>query len=317
MPRKPPPEYLPVVATAPVTWSEELFADAGRGIRLCYQTVGEASDPPLVLISGVGSQMVNWPEGFCEGLARRGFRVIRFDNRDCGRSTSLDDLGVPSLTKAWNRELEDPPYLLSDMAADCAGLLDALGHEAAHVVGMSLGGFVAQTLAIEHPERVLSLASVMSSTGSGKVGQATPEAMEALLNKPPDDPDGYADALVSARKVIGSPGFEMDEELVRTLALRAYERGLNPDGTQRQLVASICSGSRSRRLGEITAPTLVLHGTADPLIDVSGGRATAEAIPGAELVLIDGWGHDLPPALWERIADEIASNAARAGGVER
>ncbi|HEX2129433.1 MAG TPA: alpha/beta hydrolase [Solirubrobacterales bacterium] len=297
---------------AVLTWSDELFADAGRGIELCYQTLGEESDPPLVLIAGIGSQMVSWPDGFCEALARRGFHVIRFDNRDCGRSTWLTELGVPSVSKAWQRELDDPPYLLSDMAADCAGLLDALGHEAAHVVGISLGGFVAQTLAIEHPDRVASLASVMSSTGSGRVGQATPAALEALMTRPASDLEGYVDGIVAARRVIGSSGFEMDEALVRELAARAHGRGLNPEGTQRQLVASICSGNRTERLVQISAPTVVLHGADDPLIDVSGGRATAEAIPGAELVVIDGWGHDLPGALWERIADAIAANGERA-----
>ena len=294
-----------------LTWSEERFADAGRGIELCYQTLGDERAEPALLIAGIGSQMVNWPEGFCEALARRGFHVIRFDNRDCGRSTWLGDAGVPSVQKAWAGELEDAPYLLSDMAGDAVGLLDALGHAAAHVVGISLGGFVAQTLAIEHPDRVRSLASVMSSTGSAQVGQPTPAALEALMTRAPDDASGYAEAIVAARRVIGSTGYEMDEALVRTLALRAHERGINPEGTQRQLVASICSGSRTHRLSEISAPTVVLHGAADPLIDVSGGRATAEAIPDAELVVLEGWGHDLPAALWGRLAEAIAANAAR------
>ena len=297
---------------AVLTWSDELFADAGRGIELCYQALGDEADPPLLLIAGIGSQMVSWPDGFCDVLARRGFRVIRFDNRDCGRSTWLAELGVPSVQAAWAGELADPPYLLSDMATDAASLLAALGYDDAAVVGISLGGFVAQTLAIEHPERVRSLASVMSSTGSGKVGQATPAALEALMTRPAQDARGYADGIVAARRVIGSPEFEMDEALVREIALHAHARGLNPEGTQRQLVASICSGSRAHRLPEIQAPTVVLHGAEDPLIGVSGGRATADAIPGSELIVIDGWGHDLPAALWERIAEAIASNASRA-----
>jgi pimeloyl-ACP methyl ester carboxylesterase len=293
-------------------WSEERFADVGRGIDLCYQTVGDLDDEPMLLIQGIGTQMIGWPDGFCELLAERGFFVIRFDNRDSGRSTWLPELGVPSVTKALNKQLSDPPYLFTDMADDCAGLLDALGVSAAHVVGASLGGFVAQTLAIEHPERVLSLASVMSSTGSSQVGQPTPAAMEALMTRPPDDRAGYVETIVAIRKVIGSTGFEQDEDWIRETAGRAYDRGVNPDGTQRQLVASICSGSRHDRLGEITAATVVLHGADDPLIDSSGGRATAEAIPGAELVLIDGWGHDLPPAVWERVVDAITENAKRA-----
>ncbi len=256
--------------------------------------------------------MIGWPDGFCELLVERGFFVIRFDNRDSGRSTWLPELGVPSVTKAWSEELSEPPYLFTDMAADGAGLLDALGIPAAHVVGASLGGFVAQTLAIEHPERVLSLASVMSSTGSGRVGQPTPAAMEALMTRPPDDREGYVETIVAARRVIGSTGFEQDEEWIRQTAGRAYDRGLNPDGVQRQLVASICSGSRHDRLPEIEAPTVVLHGAADPLIDKSGGIATAEAIPGAELAIIEGWGHDLPAGVWEQVVDAITENAARA-----
>ena len=294
-------------------WSEEKFADVGRGIELCFQTVGDPEAAPMLLIMGIGSQMIAWPDEFCERLAARGFHVIRFDNRDAGRSTWLTELGVPSVTKAWQKQLDDPPYLFSDMAGDAVGLLDALGIEAAHVVGTSLGGFVAQTLAIEQPERVLSLASVMSSTGSGDVGQPSEAAMQVLMSAPPDDAEGLAEFMVRARRVIGSTGFEHDEEWIRETARSSHRRGLNPDGTQRQLVASICSGSRHERLARITAPTVVLHGTADSLIDASGGRATAEAIPGAELVLIEGWGHDWPRGLWDRIAEAIATNTERAG----
>jgi pimeloyl-ACP methyl ester carboxylesterase len=292
-------------------WSEEKFADVGRGITLCYQTVGDPRDPPMLLIMGIGSQMIGWPDGFCELMAERSFFVVRFDNRDSGRSTSLDVLGLPSVTAAFQKRLDAPPYLFTDMADDCAGLLAALGIRAAHVVGASLGGFVAQTLTIEQPDRVLSLASVMSSTGSAQVGQPTPAAMEALMTRPPDDRDGYVETIAEIRGVIGSTGFDQDTDWIRETAGRAFDRGVNPAGTQRQLVASICSGTRHDRLGEITAPTVVLHGTVDPLIDKSGGVATAEAIPGAELVLIDGWGHDLPPGVWERVADAITTNARR------
>jgi pimeloyl-ACP methyl ester carboxylesterase len=292
-------------------WSEEQFADAGRGIDLCYQTLGDPSDPPMLLIQGIGSQMIGWPDGLCELLAERDFFVIRFDNRDSGRSTWLDALGTPSVTAAVQNLLDDPPYLFTDMVDDCAGLLEALGIEAAHVVGASLGGFVAQTLAIERPERVLSLASVMSSTGSSQVGQPTPAAMQVLMTRPPGDRDGYVEAIVAMRKVIGSTGFDQNEDWIRETAGRAHDRGVNPDGTQRQLVASICSGSRHDRLGRITVPTVVLHGAADPLIDASGGRATADAIPGARLLIIEGWGHDLPPGIWEQVADAIIENAKR------
>ena len=302
---------MPSAETAEQVFSDEAFADAGRGIELCYQATGDPADPPLLLVMGIGSQMISWPDRFCELLAARGYRVIRFDNRDCGRSTWLTHIGVPSVTKAFGKELDDPPYLLADMAADCAGLLDSLGIEAAHVVGASLGGFVAQTLAIEFPERVLTLASMMSSTGSGRVGRPTPAAMEVLMTRPPADLAAYVEYTVRARRVIGSTALGIDEDWVRVTAARAFERGLNPDGTQRQLVASICSGDRTERLRELDLPTVVLHGAADPLIQASGGVATAEAIPGAELVTIEGWGHDLPPAVWERVVGAIDANARR------
>jgi pimeloyl-ACP methyl ester carboxylesterase len=288
--------------------SGERFADVGGGIELCYQTIGDPDHPPVVMVMGVGSQMLAWPDGFCDLLASRGLFLVRFDNRDAGRSTSLDDLGVPSVTKAWRRELDDPPYLLSDMARDVAGLIGMLGHDSAHIVGSSMGGFVAQTLAVEHPDRVRSLASIMSSTGSGKVGQPTEEAMQVLMTRPRADLEGYLDGIVAARRAIGSPGFPPDEEWLREVFARIHARGLNPDGTQRQLVASICSGDRTQRLRDLAVPTVVIHGTDDPLIDVSGGEATAAAIPGAELVLIEGMGHDLPEGAWPRIVDALTAN---------
>jgi len=303
---------MPSEAPVSSSWSPEATAGVGRGVEICFQTLGDRTDPPLLLIMGVGSQMVAWPDGFCEALAGRGYQVVRFDNRDCGRSTWLSHLGAPSLSKASEKRLGDPPYLLSDMADDCAGLLEALGHDAAHVVGASLGGFVAQTFAIEHPQRLLSLASLMSSTGSGSVGQPAPAAMEVLLTRPAPDLEGYVDGVLASRRVIGSPGFETDWEGLRATARRGFERGVNPEGTQRQLVASICSGNRTEALHALDLPTVIIHGSGDILIDPSGGRATAAAIPGAELVMIEGWGHDLPPGAWERLAGEIDRNARRA-----
>ena len=297
----------------PASWSEESFADAGRGVELCWQELGGRAGRPLLMIQGIGAQMIAWPDGLCETLGARGFRVIRFDNRDCGRSTWLTELGTQSVQRAFAKELPDPHYLLSDMAADAAGLLDALGLGEAHVAGASLGGFVAQTMAIEHPERVRSLASVMSSSGSGRVGQPTPAALEVLMTRFPDDREGFAEAALASRRVIGSSALGIDEDAVRETAMRSHDRGYNPEGTQRQLVASICSGDRTPRLRELDVPTVVLHGEDDPLIDVSGGIATAGAIPGAELVTIPGWGHDLPRPLWDRIADAIDANARRAG----
>lgn len=292
-------------ARSETSWSEERSVAVGEGIELCYQEVGEGEAPALLLIAGIGSQMITWPDGFCEGLAGLGRRVIRFDNRDCGRSSWLSDAGTPSVTAAFEKRLSDPPYLLSDMAADAAGLLAALELESADVLGISLGGFIAQTLAIEHPSRVRTLTSVMSSTGQGSVGYPSPAALEALMTRPRPDLEGYVEGVLAARKVIGSPAFETDEVMLRAIAERAFERGLNPDGTQRQLVASICSGDRTERLRGLEVPTLVLHGTDDPLIHVSGGRATAAAIRGAELVEIDGWGHDLAPGVWPRLIEAI------------
>jgi pimeloyl-ACP methyl ester carboxylesterase len=222
-------------------WTPERLVDVGRGIELCIQELGDPDDAPVVLVMGIGAQMINWPDGLCERLAAARLRVIRFDNRDCGRSTWLTSAGVPSVSRAWQRQLDDPPYLLADMAADIAGMLDGLGLRSAHVVGASLGGFVAQTMAIEWPERMRSLTSISSSTGEGSVGYPTEAAMRALMSRPATDREGYVESLVAARRAIGSPGFETDEALVRETAARAWERGLNPDGTQRQLVASICS----------------------------------------------------------------------------
>jgi pimeloyl-ACP methyl ester carboxylesterase len=298
-----------------VDWTEERFAEVGGGITLCYQTLGDPSDPPLVLIMGIGSQMITWPDGFCELLASRGLYLIRFDNRDCGGSTWLTEAGVPSATAAWNRELDDPPYLLSDMAADAAGLLDALGIESAHVLGASLGGFIAQTLAIERPGRVRTLSLLMSSTGEGAVGYPSQAALDVLMAPPATDLEGYVEGIVAARRVIGSSGFAGDEAWVRETATRAHARGLTPAGTQRQLVASICSGDRTAELRKLDVPTVVAHGTVDPLIHVSGGRAIAAAIPGAELVEIEGWGHDLPAGVWEQLVDAITANTARTEAV--
>jgi pimeloyl-ACP methyl ester carboxylesterase len=214
-------------------------------------------------------------------------------------------------------DLGSVSYTLTDMADDCAGLLDNLDVPAAHLVGASQGGMIGQVLAIQRPERVLSLASMMSTTGDPTVGQPHPEALPALMTRPPADRDGYAEVAVAAWRVIGSPGFDPDEDALRARARASYDRGINPDGTARQLVAIIASGDRTEALGALDIPTVVIHGTDDALIDVSGGRATAAAIPGAELVLIEGMGHDLPRALWPRFADLIVANAERARSLER
>ena len=246
-------------------------------------------------------------------LAERGFQVVRFDNRDAGRSTLFEGGPRADVMAAAAGDFSSASYTLDEMADDCVALLDHLGVEAAHVVGASQGGMIAQALAIRHPRRVLSLTSIMSTTGDRSVGRPHEEAIPVLLERPPADPEGYADFAVRAWRVIGSPGFEGDEEALRARARASFERGIHPRGTARQLVAILASGDRAEGLRELEIPALVIHGTDDPLIDVSGGKATATAIPGAELVLIEGMGHDLPRALWPRLVDLIASNADRAG----
>jgi len=281
-------------------------------LDLCWQQFGADSDPPLLMIMGLGAQMILWPEELCELIAAEGYRVIRFDNRDSGRSTKLDNAARGSIQDALSGRIPEGAYKLSDMAGDAAGLLDALGIEAAHVVGASLGGMIAQTLAIERPERVLSLASLMSTTGNPEVGRPTPQGLAGLTTVPPRDRDGYVLALVEARRLIGSPGFPFDEERAAGVARSGFDRGYFPEGTVRQTIAILASGDRTERLGGIGVPTVVIHGEEDPLIEVSGGRATAAAIPGSKLLVIEGMGHDFPAGVWGQVAAEVAENARKA-----
>lgn len=285
-------------------------------ITLEYDEFGDRRGRPLLLIMGLGAQMILWHEDFCEQLAARGHRVIRFDNRDVGKSTWLDALGVPdvmgAMTAALTRQPITAPYLLHDMAADAAGLLDALRIETAHVVGASMGGMIAQTLAIEFPTRVRSLTSIMSSTGDPNLPPATPAAMSALLAPPPTNRTESIERALSVSRTIGSPGFPFDEAEVRQRAALAYDRGFNPGGVVRQMVAALASGSRKEALKSVRVPTLVIHGRDDPLIQLPAGEDTAAAIAGAELMVIDGMGHDLPRAVWPRIVDAISGLTARA-----
>lgn len=290
---------------------EEKLAQA-NGIELAYQTFGERSDPTLLLVMGLGAQLIHWPEEFCELLAARGFHVVRFDNRDVGHSTKLDDAPVPDLMALVAGDTSAASYTLDDMADDAAGLLDHLGIEAAHVAGASMGGMIAQMMAVRHPDHVLSLCSIMSTTGDPQVGQARPEALAVLASPAPADRDAYVDFHIKAFKTIGSPAFPADEEFLRWRAAATYDRSYYPDGFRRQLAAIHASGDRTAVLAKISVPTVVIHGRDDPLITVSGGEATARAIPGAELVVIDGMGHDVPPGVWERIAEAIEKNAAQA-----
>jgi pimeloyl-ACP methyl ester carboxylesterase len=289
----------------------EQFADVGD-IRLCYETFGERGDPPLLLIMGLGTQMLAWHEDFCRELAGRGFFVIRYDNRDVGRSTHLEDTPPPRPAELLRRRIANPAYTLSDMADDAAGLLDALGLDSAHVVGASMGGMIAQTLAARHPARVRSLVSIMSTTGHRWKGQPAVRIYPYLLARPPRTKEESVQRLTRLFRVIGSPAFDRDEQELRTMAELAWERDSSRTGTARQLAAIVASGDRTPDVGRITAPTLVVHGSADRMVRPSGGRATARAIPGAQLMMIRGMGHDLPRAVWPRLTAAIAEHAARA-----
>jgi pimeloyl-ACP methyl ester carboxylesterase len=289
----------------------EQFARVGE-IELAYETFGDPADAPVLMIQGIGAQMIYWPEGLCELLAESGYRVIRFDNRDAGHSTKLDGRRAPPLRRVLEGDHSGVPYLLQDMAADSVGLLGVLGIERAHVVGASMGGMIAQRVAIDFPERVLSLASIMSTTGDRAVGQATADGTRVLLTPPPPERSAYIDWFVAARRVIGSADHLFDEDATRRLAGRAYDRGVFSAGTMRQFAAILASPDRTPELAAIAAPTVVIHGERDALIGISGGRATAAAIPGAELVVIEDMGHDLPAGAWEAIADALIANFERA-----
>jgi pimeloyl-ACP methyl ester carboxylesterase len=277
-----------------------------NGLELEYETFGDADAPPLLLIMGLGAQMTMWDDSFCNQLADQGFHVIRFDNRDVGLSTRTEGPD-PDLMAVMGGDTSSATYQVSDMADDAAGLLDALGIPAAHIVGASMGGMIAQAFAIQHPAKTLSLCSIMSTTGDRNVGQPNPEAMGALLAPPATSrEEAIANSLASGR--ILSP-VHFDEAKTAERAGKAYDRAFYPKGMARQLVAIMASPDRTEALGNVTAPTLVIHGAPDPLVTVSGGRATADAVPGAELLVIPGMGHDLPVELWPRIVDAIAANA--------
>jgi pimeloyl-ACP methyl ester carboxylesterase len=286
----------------------EEFCDVGRGIRLCYERFGDPSDPPLVLVMGLSTQMIAWHDDFCEELVGRGFGVVRFDNRDVGRSTHMD-FRPPTTMQLLTRRFRPEQYRLGDMGEDVAGLIRNLDLAPAHVAGVSMGGMIAQTLAAEHPELVRSLTSIMSSTGSRLWGRPAPSVYKYLLQPPPRDREAYIERSAEIFGVVGSTGFERDEDYIRERAGRSYDRGHSLAGGGRQLGAVLASGNRTKRMKQIRVPTLVVHGTADRLINVSGGKATARAIPGAKLKLIEGMGHDLPRGVWPQLLDAIAEHA--------
>ena len=291
----------------------EQFCDVGRGVTLCYETFGDPDDAPILLIMGLATQMIAWHEDFCGQLAERGFYVVRFDNRDIGRSTHFD-FRPPTIGQMMRRRVGTDQYSLSDMAADSAGLLREVGISPAHIVGASMGGMIGQVLAAEHPDRVRSLTSLMSTTGSRWQGQPALSVYRYLLRPPPRDRDGYIERAAAVFGLVGSTGFDRDEQYIRERAGRAFDRGYDVRAGGRQLGAIIASGDRTRMLGKIKAPALVIHGSVDKMIRPSGGRATAKAIPGARLMMIDGMGHDLPRGAWPLLLDAISEHARAADG---
>jgi pimeloyl-ACP methyl ester carboxylesterase len=282
-------------------------------IGLAYECFGDADAPPVLLVMGLGNQMLGWNEGFCAELAARGLRAIRFDNRDCGRSTHFSDGRLPDFPAGLAGDFSSAAYRLEDMAADAVGLLDVLGIERTHVVGASMGGQIAQIIATDFPARVRSLTSMMSWTGSRTTGQMSPESLRLFAMPPAMTREQAMENMVTTLRLIGSPAFPQDEAMVRERAGQAFDRGgYDPGAMPRQGMAALASGDRTTRLASVRAPTLVIHGTQDRMVDASGGRATAAAIPGAALVMIEGMGHNLPRELWPRLADLIAAHAHRA-----
>jgi pimeloyl-ACP methyl ester carboxylesterase len=288
-----------------------------NGIEIEYDTIGDPKDEPLLLVMGFTAQLIAWDEKFCRAIADEGFFVIRYDNRDCGLSSHLDgvQVDVAALLNARNGFGEPPPvpYKLSEMASDGIAVLDALDIERAHAVGASMGGMIVQTLAIEFAHRLRTVTSIMSTTGEPDVGQAAPEAMAALMRPPASEREEAIAGSVAASKLFSSPRY-FDEEKARARAAAAYDRAFYPEGAMRQMAAIGASGSRAERLPEVRLPMLVIHGRADTLIDVSGGLRTAELVPGANLLVLNDMGHDLPEPLWPVIVDAITSHASHAIG---
>jgi pimeloyl-ACP methyl ester carboxylesterase len=280
-------------------------------VELVYETIGDPSGEPLLLVMGLGMQLIHWDRELCELFAERGFHVIRFDNRDAGLSTQID-APVPNVMRLMAGLPVPVPYRLDDMAADAFGLLDHLEIERAHVAGTSMGGMIAQTMAIRRPERVRSLASMLSTTGDRRVGTPKLRVWSVLMRRAPRDRDAYIAYFKRLFRMIGSPAYPADEKRIHERAGATYDRGHHPAGTARQLAAILASGSRTAGLRRLEVPTVVIHGRSDPLVPPRGGVATAKAIPNAELITIPGMGHDMPKELWPTFVDAIARNAARA-----
>ncbi len=287
-------------------------AKVSDAIELEYDVTGDAGAPPLVLVMGFALQMTFWDDRFVRKLADQGLRVVRFDNRDIGLSTKLSRLGMPDFMRAMTGDRSAAPYGIEAMAGDLIGLMDALELPSAHVVGASMGGFIVQEAAIAHPSRIRSLTSIMSSTGNRRVAQSQPQALAMLLVPPPTDRSGVLDHAVRLWKTLGSPGFPFDEAAIRARAGAAWDRDHDAAGVARQAAAVFTQRDRTADLAKVTAPALVIHGAEDPLLTLSGGEATAAAIPGARLLVIPGMGHDLPEGAWDTMVDAIVDNARRA-----
>ena len=287
-----------------------------NNIEIEYETFGDPSSDPFLLIMGLGYQMIRWRVDFCNQLADRGFFVIRFDNRDVGLSTKLEELGVPDIMKAslaiQKGESVETPYTLEDMAADAIGLLDFLNIEKAHVCGASLGGFIAQIIAYKYPQRILTLSSIMSSTGNPELPPAKPEALQILFTPSPSDREPYIELKVKQRKILFGTGFPFDEDDQYQIAADSFDRSHYPEGYTRQLMASLVSGDRRSQISTIKVPTLVIHGADDPLVLIEHGRDTANTIPNSELLIIDGLGHTMEaPGSWPQMIERITQNAKK------
>jgi pimeloyl-ACP methyl ester carboxylesterase len=280
-----------------------------NGLEIEYESFGEPAATPLLLVMGLSYQMIEWDDALCTRIAERGFRVTRFDNRDSGLSSKLDDLGPPDLGGLLSHTA-DPPYTLDDMAGDAVGVLDALGVGTAHIVGASMGGMIAQLIAINHPERALSLTSIMSTAGGPHVIQAEPAVNAMLLAPPGTTREERVEQSLSNRRLIFGTGMPFDAERARQKAERAVDRAFSPEGTARQLAAIIAAPDRSAGLGRLTIPTLVIHGDHDPLVPPENGRQTAAALPNARLIMIPGMGHALPEQVWPEVVDAIATVAS-------
>ena len=299
-------------STEPVV-SDELLAPVGNDVELCYQTFGDPDAEPLLLVMGLGGPMTWWDPQLCRMLAARNFYVIRYDNRDAGRSSRINTrVTRGQLLRAFSGRRTKAPYSMSELAGDAVALLDHLGLESAHVAGISMGGMIVQTVAVEHPRRIRSLTSIMSTTGKRTVGWQDPRLLPALIAPRKPGRESYVQTSVAFWDVIGSPDYPADRERLTVRAGETFDRGYSASGMMRQMMAILTQPDRSHRLRSLRVPALVVHGTADKMVHVSGGRSTAAAIPGAELLLVDGMGHDLPPKLFETFVEAIARTADRA-----